>query len=132
MIQMPPSLTPVQDMPITKQAIKQAKQNEVRRQRNRHNFSRMKSMLKLILMYIQGNEAEKAKAVHAQVVKTIDMAAKKNLIHKNNAARKKSRIERALKTMGSTPSPKALEKKPAKAKASKFASAKKAAPKKAE
>jgi small subunit ribosomal protein S20 len=83
-------------MPITKQAIKRMKQDRTRRARNKHYSSRMKSMMKLILGYLQKNEVEKAQKIHADVVKSIDTAAKKNLIHKNNAARKKSRIQRAL------------------------------------
>lgn len=56
----------------------------------------MKSLVKLILSYLQKNEAEKAQKIHTEVVSSIDTAVKKNLIHKNNAARKKSRIQRAL------------------------------------
>ena len=38
----------------------------------------------------------KAKKVHPEVVKAIDTAAKKKIIHENNAARKKSRVQRAI------------------------------------
>ena len=85
-------------MPITKQAIKRMKQNEVAKTRNKHYTSRMKSMVKLILTYVQQGEMENAKKVLPEVVKTIDMAAKKNLIHANNAANKKSRIQKAVNT----------------------------------
>lgn len=83
-------------MPITKQAIKRMKQDNVRRARNKHYSSRMKSMMKLILTYLGKNEVDQAQKIHSEVVKSIDTAAKKNLIHKNNAARKKSRVQRAL------------------------------------
>ena len=88
-------------MPITKQAIKRMKQDKVRTARNRHYSSNMKSMVKLILGYVQKKEDDKAKKILPKVVKSIDTAAKKNLIHKNNAARKKSRIQRALTAMES-------------------------------
>lgn len=83
-------------MPITKQAIKRMKQDRVRQMRNKHYSSRMKSMMKLILNYLGKNEVDKAQKIHTEVVKSIDTAAKKNLLHKNNAARKKSRVQRAM------------------------------------
>jgi small subunit ribosomal protein S20 len=83
-------------MPITKSAIKQMKQNRVKYARNRNYSSRMKSMVKLILDYVQKGELDKANKILPKVVSAIDVAAKKNLIHKNNAAHKKSRIQKAL------------------------------------
>lgn len=85
-------------MPITKQAIKRMKQSEVAKKRNKHYGSRMKSMVKLLLTYVQEGELEKAKKVLPDVIKTIDMAAKKNIIHGNNAAHKKSRVQKAVNT----------------------------------
>lgn len=85
-------------MPITKQAIKRMKQNETAKTRNKHFGSRMKSMIKLILTYVQNGEMDNAKKSLTEAVKAIDMAAKKNIIHKNNAAHKKSRIQRAINT----------------------------------
>lgn len=83
-------------MPITKQAIKRMKQDKVARARNKHYGSRMKSLVKLILGYIQKGEMDKAKKVLPEVIKAIDTAAKKRIVHENNAARKKSRVQRAL------------------------------------
>jgi len=83
-------------MPIIKSAIRQMKNNRVRQARNRHFASRMKSMMKLFMEYVDANELEKAKKVLPEVVKAVDTAAKKNLIHPNNAANKKSRIQRTL------------------------------------
>ena len=74
-------------MPITKQAIKRMRQNQVANTRNRHYLSRMKSMIRLFLGYAQKNELDKAAKVLPEVTKSIDLAAKKNIIHKNNAAR---------------------------------------------
>ncbi|QQR83156.1 30S ribosomal protein S20 [Candidatus Peregrinibacteria bacterium] len=83
-------------MPITKQAIKRVKQDKTRTQRNRHYNSHMKSMIKLILGLVKSNESDKAVKMLPKAVSAIDTCAKKNIIHQNNAARKKSRIERAL------------------------------------
>ena len=40
-------------MPITKQAIKRVKQDKVKTARNKHYGNHMKSMIKLILEYVQ-------------------------------------------------------------------------------
>ncbi len=85
-------------MPITKQAIKRMKQSEAASIRNKHYSSRMKSMIKLVLTYVHAGQMEKAKKALSETVKAIDMAAKKKLIHENNAARKKSRVQRAVNT----------------------------------
>lgn len=99
-------------MPITKQAIKRMKQDRVRRDRNRQYINHMKSMIKLILGYISKNEFDKAKKILPEVASAIDNAAKKNLIHRNNAAHKKSRIEKALsKVTGKPVAQKKSEKK---------------------
>ncbi|MBU1683768.1 30S ribosomal protein S20, partial [Patescibacteria group bacterium] len=100
-------------MPILKQAIKRMKQDRVRYARNRHYSSDMKSMIKLISGYIKKGETDKATKILPKVVKAIDTAAKKNLIHKNNAAHKKSHVQKALNDIGSAKpkaEPKAKEK----------------------
>ncbi len=83
-------------MPITKQAIKRVKQDKVRTARNKHYNNNMKSMIKLLLGYVQKKDYDKASKLLPKVVKSIDTAAKKNLIHKHNAARKKSKVQRAV------------------------------------
>ena len=83
-------------MPITKQSIKQVRQIKKRTTRNEHFKSHMKSMIKLFLGYIASNELEKAKKVFPEVTSAIDTAVKKHLIHKNNAANKKSRLQKKL------------------------------------
>lgn len=113
-------------MPIIKQAIKRVKQAKVRTARNKHYTSRMKSMVKLILGYIQKGEAEQAKKIQPKVMSAIDTCTKKNLIHKNNAARKKSRIQKALGNIGNAPKVVEKTEKKKEEKAEKSVSAKKA------
>ena len=86
-------------MPIIKSAIKRMKQDNVRRTRNKHYGNRMKSLIKLFLGYVSSGEAKKAEKALSEVISAIDTAAKKNIIHENNAARKKSRVQRALKNV---------------------------------
>jgi len=87
-------------MPILKQAIKRVRQAKVRTARNRHYSSHMKSMIKLILEYVQKKEIDKANKILPKVISSIDTCAKKNIIHKNNAAHKKSHIQKALSGVG--------------------------------
>lgn len=103
-------------MPITKQAIKRMKQDKTRTANNNHYKNHMKSMIKLILEYARKGELDKANKILSKVVSSIDTCAKKNIIHKHNAAHKKSRIARALvvkpkKTEEKVAKPKKVEEK---------------------
>ena len=113
-------------MPIIKSAIKRMKQNTVNRSRNSHYRSHMKSMIKLLLTYVQKGEMDKAKKILPDVISAIDTAAKKKIVHENNAAHKKSRVQKAINA-----GPPKKEEKPVKAKAApkKETKAKKTAPK---
>lgn len=93
-------------MPITKQSIKRVRRDKKAAERNSHFKHHMKSMIKLLMKTIQGNDMTKAQKTLKNVVSAIDTAAKKNLIHKNNAARKKSRLQKTL-TKAMTAGPKA-------------------------
>ena len=72
------------------------KQNQSAYVRNHAQSSRMRSLIKNIVKWVEGGEMEKARAIFDETQKAIDTCAKKNIIHKNNAARKKSRIARLV------------------------------------
>ena len=72
------------------------KQNSKRRMNNRHYGSHMKSMIKLLLGYVEKDEMDKAKKLLPDVISAIDTAAKKKILHVKNAAHKKSRVQRAI------------------------------------
>jgi len=94
-------------MPIIKQAIKRVRQDAKKTENNRHYKSRMRSMIKLLATHVKENDLEKAQKLLPQVVKAIDMAAKKNIIHKKNASRKKSGVQRTMNKAIKTPEKKA-------------------------
>lgn len=78
-------------MPNIKSAKKRVLVNQTKAARNKALKSNLKTMMKT------ANQAVEAKADNmdvavANAVKTIDMACSKGLIHKNNAARKKSKL----------------------------------------
>ncbi|MBT3293094.1 30S ribosomal protein S20 [Candidatus Peregrinibacteria bacterium] len=83
-------------MPIIKSAIKRARQNTVRRSRRQPYKTHMKTMMrKMVDLTNEGKKDEAAKLLPS-VYKTIDTAAKKNIIHPKNAARKKSRMAKLI------------------------------------
>ena len=79
-------------MPNIKSAKKRVQVNAVKAARNKAANSNLKTVLKKTNAAIENNE-NKAEAVKV-AVKAIDQACAKGLIHKNKAARKKSKIMR--------------------------------------
>lgn len=75
------------------QQIKRARQDKTRRERNIQNLSRLRTLMKNVFAV---KEADKAEEPFKKAVSFIDKMASKNLIHKNNAARKKARISKYL------------------------------------
>lgn len=83
-------------MPITKSAAKAARQS-AKRARLRQPFkTQMKTMLRKLGDATKQGKKEEASKLLPQVYKSIDMAAKKHLIHRNNADRKKSLVARTV------------------------------------
>jgi small subunit ribosomal protein S20 len=74
-----------------KSQIKRNKQNEVRRERNKSVRSELKTRTKAALAAAEGG-ADDIEAKVRLAVKRIDEAAAKGVIHKNAAARRKSRL----------------------------------------
>ena len=87
-------------MPIIKSAIKRARQNEVRRARRLPFKTHMKTMMRKIVDLTKEGKNKEAEEILPIVYKSIDIAAKKNIIHKNNAARKKARMARLVSKKG--------------------------------
>jgi small subunit ribosomal protein S20 len=83
-----------------KSQIKRNRQNEARRLRNKAVRSELKTRVKQAVKGAEtGSEDAVAKARLAQ--KRLDMAAAKGVIHKNAAARKKSRLAKQLARVSS-------------------------------
>ncbi len=83
-------------MPLTQSAIKRARQNAVRRERIQPYNTRMKTAIRKFSDAVKAGKTSDAQGMLASVYKSIDMAAKKGLIHASNASRKKSRMARML------------------------------------
>lgn len=88
-------------MPILKSAKKQLRQNATRRLRNDRFRDLFREARVAFERLIAGNKPKEAAEVFPKLQKVIDTLAKKNLIHKNNAARKKSRFAGMLAKLSS-------------------------------
>jgi len=82
-----------------KDAIKRIKQNEVRRMRNRHYRSVMRNQIKRVRSAVKAGDKSTANAELSKAIGTIQRVAAKGIIHKNQAARRCSRLNAAVKQM---------------------------------
>ena len=87
-------------MPNTASAKKRLRQNAKRRILNRSAKSEMRGQLRKVREAVQAGDSEKAQAEFRLATKKLDRAASKNLIHKNAAARTKSRLSKLVKSAG--------------------------------
>ncbi len=79
-----------------KSALKRARQNIKRRERNRHHRSTLRTELKRFRALLVAKDTENANAQLGGVHKAIDKAVTKGILHRNAAARYKSRLATAL------------------------------------
>ncbi len=84
-------------MPIIQSAIKHARQSLVRRDRRAPVKTRMKTLIRKTSDLAKAGKSAEAEKSMSQAFKAIDMAAKRNLIHWKNAARKKSNLAKLFK-----------------------------------
>lgn len=77
-------------------ARKSLRQNLRRRARNRAQRSALRTTLKKFRAAARGNDPQAAESTFRLAVKKLDQAADKGLIHKNKAARTKSRLSKLL------------------------------------
>lgn len=111
-------------MPIIKSAIKRARQQTKRRSHNLVVRHAVKKDVKAVMSAIAAGDVKATETALREAASELDRAVKKGTLHKNTAARRKSRLTKlATKTFSAEakPAAKAATKKPA---------AKKAAPKK--
>lgn len=83
-------------MPITKSAQKALRQSEGKKSLNRMYKKNMKDLLKEFYALVGQKKAEEAKKLLSKIYKILDKSAKINVIKKNTASRKKSRITKLV------------------------------------
>jgi len=86
-------------MPNIKSAIKRVKTTEKRRALNASQKSALRTAVKAADVALAGSDAAAAAAALATASKKLDKAVTKGLVHKNAAARKKSRLAKKLNAL---------------------------------
>jgi len=79
-------------MPNHKSAEKRVRQNEKRREVNRGNRSRLRTGIKRLRAALESGDAGSAQTLLPETVSLIDKAVQKGVLHRNAAARYKSRL----------------------------------------
>jgi len=82
-------------MPVVaniKSQIKRNRQNEAARERNKSVRSALKTAVRRFNEAVEAGDVEKAKSLAAEAGKKLDKAASKGVIHKNQAANRKSAV----------------------------------------
>lgn len=81
------------------QARKRARQAEKHRIDNASQRSNLRTFIKKVIAAVESGDVDAAKAAFQTAVPVIDSAVNKGLIHKNNAARKKSRLNAKVRSI---------------------------------
>lgn len=79
-------------MPNTKSAEKELRKAQKRRLRNLYYRSRARTFVKRVRKLLAEGKIEEAREALRLAISALDKAAEKGVIHKNNAARRKSRL----------------------------------------
>lgn len=94
-------------MANTKQAKKRVRQAEKHRRHNASMRSMLRTYIKKVLSAIAGGDQKAALVTYQEATPVIDGMVNKGIIHKNKAARHKSRLTAHIKKMGETVAAKA-------------------------
>ncbi len=86
-------------MANTASARKRARQAEKRRRHNASRRSMMRTYIKKVIKAVEAGDKETANEMYRKAASILDRLATKGLIHKNKAARHKSRLNAKIKAM---------------------------------
>ena len=86
-------------MPNIKSSAKRDQLAKARNAKNKAEKSALKTAVKKFQKAVADGDKEAAKVTYKAAVRAVDKAAGKNLIHKNNAANKKSKMASKLNAM---------------------------------
>ena len=92
-------------MANTKSALKNVRKTRARTLRNRTLKSKLKTLEKKFRASVEKENAEEAAEIAKALSPTLDKALKKNLVHRNKVARKKSACYNAVSGLSGTGKP---------------------------
>ena len=86
-------------LPNIKSAKKRARQSEDRRMHNKHIKSSMRTKVKTVVYAIEAGDKDAATAAYKLAIPMLDSSVSKGILHKNKAARSKSRLNSRIQAM---------------------------------
>lgn len=86
-------------MPQRKSGIKDLRKNRVRQMHNLDIKTDLKKTTKKFLASIKEKDASKAKSNLSELYKKLDKATKRNILHENTVARRKSKFSKQLASL---------------------------------
>ena len=86
-------------MPNTSSAKKRLRQNILRRARNRSVRSSVRTQCRKVREAVKAGDVEKAETEFRMAAQKLDKAGARNIIHRNAAARMKSRLSARIKAI---------------------------------
>ncbi len=86
-------------MPIKKSAFKALRQNKKRAELNKKIKSDLNALIRRVRKAVEKKDSVKASDWLRQTIKKIDKSVQKGMMKKNTAARKKSRLSRAVNVL---------------------------------
>lgn len=89
-------------MANTRSAIKNIRKNERRRAINKSRRGALRSQIKKLRSLVSAKNTEAAAKELVHTISVIDRSIRKGILHKNTAARTKSRLSRAVKGAASS------------------------------
>ena len=87
-------------MPLKGSAAKRHRQSEKRRLRNKSVKTKVRTSTRKLIESVKANAIEDAQTQFKEVTHILDRAVSKGVLHRNTAARKKSRLHRLINSMG--------------------------------
>lgn len=82
-----------------KSALKRARQNTVKNERNTSIRSKLKTFIKKLRTAIEEKDKEKSEGLLKTVSRELDKAVTKNVVHKNCASRKTSKLAKQVNSI---------------------------------
>jgi len=86
-------------LPNIASAKKRARTSEVRRQHNKHIRSGMRTQVKAVITALDSGDKKAAAEAYKLAVPAIDASVSKGILHKNKAARTKSRLNSRIQAI---------------------------------
>ncbi len=86
-------------MPNITSAKKRVRQSESRRLHNKHIRSSMRTKVKAVVYAIEAGDKDAAVSAYKLAVPALDSSVNKGIIHKNKAARHKSRLNARIQAL---------------------------------